>query len=185
MHGLCRVTALWCWISISPITPICQAQQASTVDQTDAKQEGRHYLEEWRREREKLEWAEFEVDGTIEDFKADQSTVVKLKQHSLISPGVECHRSDWGNGNAAVWLEYPDRIVQWCYGGGNAAVIGIHRLAERNRQHARLIDPRLVSLFGNSAIPDSRPSFPSAALGLTFGATITAIRNEKGLQVLT
>ena len=162
-------------------TPAVDAQPIA-----EANAKGQYLMEGWLHGREQLQWADFEIEGVIQQFEGTESVQIKFKQTSLISPDVERHRSKWGDNIEAVWLEYPDRIVEWCYGGGIAAVIAITTPEKRNKTEARLIDPRLVSLFGNMSIPDTRPTFRSAALGMNYIGEISEIKTAgDGLQTVT
>ncbi len=136
---------------------------------------GKYLMEGWLDARQRLKWAEFTITGEIETTEDEKKVVQEIWQSSSISPDVELHRTEWSYGRAAVWLEYPDKIVQWCYGSGKAAVVGIHKREDRNRQHALLIDPRLVPLTGTGAIPDWRRNFDSAGLGFVLTGTYSEV----------
>lgn len=147
-----------------------------------------YYLEGWLHERERLQHAECTIVGRRTEMRRDGLIETRISQHTLISPGVERHRTEWEGSRSGVWLEFPDRVVEWCYGAGKESVVAIKAVQQRNLAYCRLVEPRTVSVFGNQTIPDSRPTFRTAAMEIVHGGKISAgepVRGDDGLQLFT
>lgn len=161
------------------------AQGERKSDEPSGPELGRYLMSGWLKEREKLQWGEVVIEGTYYDRDSDRP-LNTFSVESAYSPTVARHHSKWSATERGIWLQYPDRVTEWCYGKSKGVLISTVSPENKNSQYCKGIEPRLISIGGKGMVPFRMPSFSVGAISLTEGVEyVNAKKLEDGAYEMT